>query len=82
MVKNITLYNDNKISITLTKNAKSQYCTKHINMQYHYIEKLVNKREFVIKQILNFKILANAITKALLTKMFKKYYTLLGIDIN
>lgn len=82
MVKNITLYNDNKISITLTKNAKSQYCTKHNNMQYHYIEKLVNKREFVIKQILNFKILANAITKALLTKMFKKYYTLLGIDIN
>lgn len=35
--EDITLYSNNKISIVLTKNAKNQYQTKHINVQYHYI---------------------------------------------
>lgn len=33
-----TLYNDNKTSIILTKNIKSPAKTKHIDVQYHYIQ--------------------------------------------
>lgn len=32
IVENIMLYEDNKMSIHLTKNAKSQHRTKHINI--------------------------------------------------
>lgn len=35
--------------IILIKNAKSQHYTKYINIQYHYIKKLVNKRKLTIK---------------------------------
>lgn len=31
-IENVTLYGNNKMSITLTKNAKSQHRTKHINI--------------------------------------------------
>lgn len=37
IVKSIALHEDNKMSIALTKNAKSQHQTKHIDVQYYYI---------------------------------------------
>lgn len=37
VTETITLYDDNKMSITLTKNAESQHYTKQINVQHHYI---------------------------------------------
>ena len=30
----------------LTKNVKSQYLTKHIDVQYHYIQKLMDKKNY------------------------------------
>ena len=48
-VENLTLYGDNEMSIALTKNAESQHQTKHIDVQYHYIRELVNKKKFTIK---------------------------------
>ena len=53
------------MSITLIKNVKSQHQTKHIDVQYHYIKELINKKEFNIKKICNSKILANKMTKVL-----------------
>lgn len=32
MIKSIILYSNNKVNITLTKNAKSQYDIKHIDI--------------------------------------------------
>lgn len=49
MVNNLTIYGDNEMSITLTKNTKSQHNTKHIYVQDHYIKELVNKKEHTIK---------------------------------
>lgn len=48
-VNSLTLHRKNEINIVFTKNAKNQYQSKDINVQYHYIRKLVNKREFIIK---------------------------------
>lgn len=36
-MENLTLYENNKMSINLTKNAESQHCIKHINIQHYYI---------------------------------------------
>ena len=49
VIEKLTLYGDNEISTALTKNAKSQHQTKHIDVQHHYIWELVNKRELTIK---------------------------------
>lgn len=79
--EDITLYSNNKISIVLTKNAKNQYQTKHINVQYHYIWKLVNKKDLIIKWILGSKMLADRITKFLLTEIFRRYQALLKMAL-
>lgn len=49
LVVDLIWYEDNKINIALTKNAESQYCTKHIDVQHHYIRELVNEKEFTIE---------------------------------
>lgn len=48
-IYSITLHRDNKISITLTKNTKSQNYTKYIDMQYHYIHKLIEDGKLEVK---------------------------------
>lgn len=48
-VIDLTLYENIEMSITLTKNAKSQYRTKYINVQHHYIWELINEKEIIIK---------------------------------
>lgn len=48
-VEEITPYGDNEMSIALTKNAESQRHTKHIDVQHHYIRKLVDEGELTIK---------------------------------
>ena len=40
---------DNKTSLTWIKNLESQNCTKHINVIYHYVQKLVDKGKLGIK---------------------------------
>lgn len=72
-VKNVTLYGNNKMSIALTKNVKSQHWTKQIDIQHYYIKELVSKRILTIKWILRLKILSNGMTKSLPMKMFRKY---------
>ena len=81
VIEDLMLYEDNKMSIALTKNAESQYRTKHIDVQHHYIKQLVNERELTIKWIPRSKILRNGMTKALLAEMFRKYQALLEMTI-
>lgn len=38
MIENVILNSNNKISITLTNNAKNQHQIKHIDIQHHYIQ--------------------------------------------
>lgn len=45
VVLEITLDGDNEMSIALTKNAESQHCTKHIDVQHHYIRELIDEKE-------------------------------------
>ena len=80
-VEDVTLYGNNEISIALTKNAESQHRTKHIDVQYHYIRELVNKRELTIEWIPESKMLADGMTKALPTETFRKHRALLGMAV-
>ena len=49
----------------LTKNAKSQHQTKHIDVQHHYIQELVDKKELEVSWICSSSMLVDGFTKAL-----------------
>lgn len=74
-----SLKDDNKASFNLTKNSKSQYQIKHIDIQQHYICKLVNNKELEIEWVPSTMILADKMTKALIVDFFKKHQALLGL---
>lgn len=40
---------DNKTSLTLTKDLKSQNCIKHIDMIHNYIQRLVKNKKLEIE---------------------------------
>ena len=82
VVEGLTLHGDNEMSIALTKHVESQNCTKNIDVQHHYIQKLVNKGELTVKWILGSEMLADSMTKALPTETFRKYKALLEMSIN
>lgn len=67
------IFDDNETSFILTKNPKSQNHTKYINMMYYCVRELVDKGVLKIEWILNSLILANSLTKAFLTGLFKKH---------
>ena len=69
----LILFEDNKTSISLTKNMESQVRTKHIDIIHHYIWGLIEKEKICIKWILGSLILANALTKAFSIAWLKKH---------
>lgn len=48
-IKSIILYGNIKINIALIKNIESRCHIKHIDMQHHYIHKLVEEKKLTIK---------------------------------
>lgn len=58
------------MSITLSNNVESQYQTKHTNMQYYLIRKLINKIKLSKKYISSLKMLVDIIIKVLLLETF------------
>ena len=44
-IRSILVYGDNQGSIFIASNAVQESCTKHINICYHYIRKLVVAKE-------------------------------------
>lgn len=73
LIRACLLYGDNETSIILIKNAESQAKSKHIDVQYHYIRKLVANKKLEIKWICSASILADRLTKILSTNSFKRY---------
>lgn len=64
---------DNKTSLTLTKNSKSQNQTKHINVMQYHIRALGEDRELAINLIASFVMIADSFTKILPVALFTKH---------
>lgn len=47
----IIIHEDNKMSIALTKNAKSQHYTKHIDVQHYYIRELIEEKNSALSRL-------------------------------
>lgn len=72
-VKKMEILKDNKTSPILTKNPKSQNCTKHIDVINHHIWELVDNGELGIERIQSLSILANRLIKVFPAGPFKKH---------
>ena len=46
---NITLLDDNESNIKLVHNVKQHSHTKHINVQHHYIQNMIDNEELIVK---------------------------------
>ena len=66
----ITLLDDNKGSLALTKNSKHYQRTKYIDIKYHYIRQLVEDNNVAIDYISIDKMAADILTKLLIMKIF------------
>lgn len=75
------LHKVHKINMILTKNVECQSRTKHIDVQHHYIRKLVAAGKHVIKWVCSANILINGFTKTLIVDNFWRYQSLLGLSI-
>jgi hypothetical protein len=59
------IYCDNQGAIALAKNSQFYAQTKHINIQYHFVQEKVNKRLVQLKYIETNEQVADGLTKAL-----------------
>ena len=78
-ITGLCLKDNNKASLSLTKNPESQHRTKYIDVQYHYIRELVNDKKLDVEWTPSVMMLADGMTKALIVDLFKKHRALLGL---
>lgn len=64
---------DNKTTLTLTKDFKSQNQAKHINIMQYHVRALVEDRELAINLIASFAMIADSFTKILPVALFTKH---------
>lgn len=69
----ISLKADNKGAILLTANSEFHKHIKHIEIRHYWIREKVDSKEIVITYILTKNIIANGLTKALDSKLFKAF---------
>lgn len=72
-IRKMEMLGDNEMSLMLTRNLASQNCTKHIDVMHHHLQGLVEDGELGIEWISSLLMLADSLTKALPTGLFKKH---------
>ena len=77
--KAIKLYGDNQGAITLTRNPKTHYRTKHIDIKYHYIREAVEKEDIELVYCPTDRMVADILTKGLPRPKFDELRSLMGI---
>ena len=74
-----TLFSNNQVAIVLTRDHQYHLHTKHIDMQYHWIRWVVEKGSIWLIYCLMDDMVADTLTKALLSAKVKHFATSLGL---
>jgi len=69
-------------SIALTKDPTFHACSKHINVQFHYMQECVDNKDISFKYLPTASIPANIMTKALPFPKQENFTTALGLGIH
>jgi len=70
---------NNQKAIALTKNSEFYICMKHINIYHHFIREVKFCRLIYLNYILTSDIVANRLTKLLLTLKFTHFTNLMSL---
>ena len=74
-----TLFSDNKSAIKLTKDHQYHACTKHINIQFHFIQYIIENSSVQLVYCPTEDMMANTLTKALPSAKAKHFVSQLGL---
>ena len=81
MLEPTTLFSDNQLAITLTKDHQYHPRTKHIDIRFHFIRWIINKGSIHLIYCPTDDMLANTLTKALLWPKVKHFAIELGLAL-
>src|SRR5271154_1801352 len=74
-----TLFEDNQSCIALTKNPIHHACTKHIDIQHHFVHEKVESADITLTYLSTDEMIADALTKPLAHPKFKKFVDLMNL---
>ena len=75
----IEIYCDNQAAISLINSGANSSKGKHIEIQYHYIQDIIQKGEIKVSYIPTSNMLADLLTKSIPTDNFIKHVGLMGL---
>ena len=76
----IIIYCDNQGAITLAKNPQFHACTKHIDIQHHFVQDKVSEGTVELQYIKTENQVANGLIKPLDKIKFKKFRKAIGLE--
>ena len=78
-VKSTLIYGDNQSTINMAKNSQYHGRAKHIDIKFHYIREQVEKKAIQLEYCESKNMVADMLTKALLSSQFVKLREMLGV---
>lgn len=79
-VQTLVIYGDNVPAISLTVNTEHHFCTKHINVPFHFVHEQIQKGVISIQYISTMEMPADGLTKPLTGLKFLRFVSLLGLQ--
>ncbi len=74
----VTIYEDNQSAICMSKNPQFHGRCKHIDIKYHFVRDLVEKKTITVRYCPTSSMLADIFTKGIPKEQFKKLRELIG----
>ena len=78
-VKSTFIYEDNQSTICMAKNPQYHGRTKHIDIKFYYIREQVEKKAIQLEYCESKNMVADMLTKALLSSQFVKLREIFGV---
>ena len=78
-VKSTHIYENNQSTICMAKNPQYHGRAKHIDIKFHYIHEQVEKKAIQLEYCESKNMVADMLTKALLSSQFVKLREMLGV---
>jgi hypothetical protein len=76
----VLIFADNKNAIDLIINSLYHKRTKHIEMRWHWIREMMNRKKITLRYLPTSEMIADGLTKPLSAPAFSKFRTMLNLS--